>query len=80
MTAWPASATSRQARTVGCDHDQTSAVISTTSKAMWMAIQKRLREMPPRAGCTSSGRWGQNWSTTVIHKGRADAGAGRARR
>ena len=29
-----------------------------------MAIQKRLREMPPRAGCTRSGRRGQNGSMT----------------
>ena len=45
-------------------HAHTRAAISTTSKATWMAIQKRLREMPPRDGCTRSGRLGQNGSTT----------------
>lgn len=53
MTARLATATSRLARTAGCDHDPTRAAINVISKATWMAIQKRLREMPPRAGCTT---------------------------
>jgi len=60
-----ASAMSSQNRTLGTDHATTSATASMTSNAECAAIQKRLREIPPRAGCMRSGRLGQDGSTTL---------------
>src|SRR4029453_17259068 len=60
-----ASATSRQNRTLGVDQATTSATTSIISNAVCAAIQKRLREIPPRVGWMISGRPGQDGSTTM---------------
>src|SRR5215472_19078174 len=65
MTMCDASAMSSQNRTLGTDHATTSATASMTSNAECAAIQKRLREIPPRTGCMRSGRLGQDGSTTM---------------
>src|SRR5258707_10182256 len=65
MTAWLASATSNDIRTAGWDQAQTSEAINMTSKATWAAIQNRRREMPPRAGWTKTGPFGQAGATNT---------------
>ena len=65
MTMCDASAMSNQNRTPGTDHAATSAITRVTSNAECAAIQKRLREIPPRTGCMRSGRLGQDGSTTL---------------
>jgi len=65
MMMCDASAMSSQNRTPGIDHAATSATTSMISNAVCAAIQKRLREIPPRPGWMRSGRPGQNGSTTM---------------